>query len=381
MCFKTSFILLLSLVLAGSQAAENMPAITVTGDKSAGPGELGSNRQDLMQSLLNWGIEHSDPERLKELMAKYQEKNLTIKDVYGEDVINALFVNEGDEMQKMTMRVSAFANATITDEDLEASLESLLQFVEQVDNAGNLHRMGGLKPLLELAVYKNSDGNTRRNESVRTLALWTLGVAVQNNAPVQNDLFDLGGLTSLLHRLPVCNGSGVDEFEEAVGEGYCGKLLFAISALVRNNETIQAIADKEGLFDWLVDHGLQHPAAPVAKKALALLDIVLSQNANLHFLEDLFAKRNAVADALLAHIRESDTDAAEKAARLVNRIVSLRPLLFSESFRSEFSVAVAEAIRQCEMALGAGEMCEELSDLAKVTESILDNRDVSDDDL
>lgn len=381
MNFNAFVALLLSSVLGVSQTVEKVPRVTINGDRSAGPAEIGSSQDDLMQSLLNWGIEHSDPEKLKELMKKYQENNLTIKDVYGEDVLEALFVNEGEEMQKITKLISDFSNATISDEDLEASLERLLEFVEQVDNAGNLHRMGGLKPLLELAVYNARDGQARRSESVRTLALWTLGVASQNNAPVQSDLFDLGGLTSLMHRLPACNANDSQSHEVAAGHGYCGKLIFAISALVRNNETIQGIADREGLFDWLIQHGLQHTSVAIAKKALGLLDIVLSQNAKLNFIGDVSAKRDIVADALLAHIRGRDTDTAEKAARLVNRFVTLRPLLFRESFSSEFIDAMAEAMRHCETNLGVGEMCEELNELGKLTESVLAYRDVSDDDL
>ena len=38
-------------------------------------------------------------------MAKYKENNLTIKDVYGEDVINALFVNEGNVMKDMIVEI------------------------------------------------------------------------------------------------------------------------------------------------------------------------------------------------------------------------------------------------------------------------------------
>jgi len=194
-----------------------------------------------MQQMLNWAINNSDPERLKELTLKYKENNLTIKDVYGQDMIDALFVNEGSVLKEMSTNIADFANASVTDDDLENSLTRLQELVEQVDNAGNLHRNGGLKPLLELgvsdALVSSQPVEVTRSESVRSLALWTLGVAVQNNAPVQEELLGIGGLPLLIRRLPVCTG-GINGQGDA-GSEYCGKLIFAISGLVKNNETIQ----------------------------------------------------------------------------------------------------------------------------------------------
>merc|ERR1719262_1289241 len=102
----------------------------------------------------------------------------------------------------------------MTEEELENALLRLQEMVEQVDNAGNLHRMGGLEPLLDLAT------GTQRSANLRTIALWTLGVAVQNNEPVQADLRSLDGLSRLVPLLEHC---GTPE-GNSVGEGaeYCG---------------------------------------------------------------------------------------------------------------------------------------------------------------
>merc|ERR1719160_2177370 len=171
-------VLLLSVCC--SLSAEDAPRISVidkaeaiaaADSESSGASAPGGGA---MQDLLNWAVQHSDPERLKELMAKYQENNLTIKDVYGQDVIDALFVNEGSVMKDMTVQIADFANASVTDDALETALVTLMELVEQVDNAGNLHRMGGLKPLLDLGASHELD--VSRGERVRSLALWTLGV-------------------------------------------------------------------------------------------------------------------------------------------------------------------------------------------------------------
>merc|ERR1712232_1081898 len=202
----------------------------------------GKKSKDPMTELLHWAIEHGDPEKQKEVLAMYKENNLTLKDVYGQDLIDALFVNEGNVMKDLSVTIADFRNETKTDEELEEALTALQDFVEQVDNAGNLHRMGGLSPLLEIGV--TADG-AKRGAEIQALALWTMGVAVQNNPPVQDDLLRIGALEQMVSRLLL----GCGESDGSHSPQYCNKLLFALSGLVRNNATIQAAADKQGLFD------------------------------------------------------------------------------------------------------------------------------------
>lgn len=373
---------LLLLVLSGPACADNAPQIRLGSSiakEDGAPPELGRQPGgQAMQDLLNWGIEHSDPEKLKAMMEKYKDGNLTIKDVYGKDVMDALFVNENSVMGDMIAQIADFANTSIPDEDLHDSISILQDFIGQVDNAGNLHGMGGLKPLLDLGATVPF----KRSDSVRTIALWTLGVAVQNNPPVQTDMMDLGGLALLLDRLPLCTGASM---EPQVSNEYCGKLIFAISGLVKNNATIQTDADTKGLFTWLLDKGIAHPSRGIAKKSTGLLDIALSQNPNLSFLNSLPARQDAVAKSLLAHLHggpDFDIDVAEKALRLVNRLLTSRPMLFGSSFRSEFSEAVASATKSCELAHGVGdELCEGLGGLAKHSDLALAVRELSDDEL
>merc|ERR1719253_771499 len=103
---------------------------------------------------------------------------------------------------------------------------------------------------------------------------------------------------------------------------------------------------------------------------MGLLDIALSQSPDLQVLNGLPAKQHVLAASLLAHIHSSqsspDTDAAEKALRLVNRLLSLRPMLFESSFRSDFTEAVARITKECEHVHGVGdELCVGFSGLAQ----------------
>jgi len=328
-----------------------------------------------MTALLHWALEHSDGERLKELMKKYQDNNLTIYDVYGKDVINSLFVNEGQVMMEHIKCIEDFKNESMSDDVLEASLEQLQELVEQVDNAANLHRMGGLRPLLELCV-----ADAHRPEGTRALALWTLGVAASNNEPVQVDLMSLDALRVLAARLGGCGGDGA-------GAHYCGKLVYALGALVRNSAATQAAADELGVLEWLLRVGSQHSSAGIAKKSMGLLDTVLAQFPEARLLDALPAAQDAVAAGILAHVRgggasSGDVDAAEKALRLLDRLLSLRPLLFAPSFQQELAAAAGVLMGRCEEVYGAGdELCEGLLALAGRVDAALAARAVADDEL
>eukprot|EP00913_Durusdinium_trenchii_P003825 g3542.t1 len=188
-----------------------------------------------------------------------------------------------------------FRNESLPDSLLKAALEELEELLHQVDHvldsefphvamnhqpisprkAGNLNRMGGMKPLLELAL------GTERVEALRSLALWALGVAVQNNAPVQQELHSLGGLSSLAGRLQDCNCLSPEVCE--AGAQYCGKLLFCLSGFLRNSPPLQAEADQLGVTTWMMKVGLAHPAPAIVKKALGYLDTVFAQSPEAQF--------------------------------------------------------------------------------------------------
>jgi len=347
----------------------------------------GGRSKDVMTELLHWAVEHSDPAKLAEAMRKYQEQNLTIKDVYGQDVIDALFRDEASDMMRLIALVADFRNATIADEELESALSQLQEYVDQVDNAGNLHRMGGLEPLLDLALESG------RGAEVRTMALWTLGVATQNNAPVQTDLLSLSGLKRLAARLPLCRGASREGSSEAAGQEadedpqFCGKLLFTLSSLIKNNATTQVAADELGVLGWLFRVGIRHMSMAMVKKSLGLLETVLAQSPELPVLDTLASQQDELAGALLEHVRSGagdavDTDMAEKALRLVNRLLSLRPFFFGQRFGPQLAEAARDVIQRCEASLGSGdELCTGLSGLAEHAKLMLTAGDIADEEL
>eukprot|EP00440_Ansanella_granifera_P011401 gb/GFBE01012369.1/.p1 GENE.gb/GFBE01012369.1/~~gb/GFBE01012369.1/.p1 ORF type:complete len:378 (+),score=101.27 gb/GFBE01012369.1/:1-1134(+) len=341
--------------------------------------ESGSGKKkDPMNELLHWAIEHSDPEKLKELMHKYKENNLTLKDVYDQEVIDAMFKSEADVMIQQIAVIKDFRNASLEEGYLQAALEELEENLHQIDNAGNLHGMGGMRPLLELAMSEE------RSDETRSLALWCLGAAVQNNGPVQRELFELGGLKQLAERLPDCGGAADSK---AASAQFCGKLLFTLSGLVKNDAMLQAEADSLGVTDWLLDVGAHHAKPAIVKKALGSLDIILAQNSELAFLDRLPKKREAVSSMLLARVKgadgaDLDIDTAEKALALTNRVLSLRPLLFPANFRQALAAASSATCRRCEDQMGAGdELCADLKELADQADRVLAAQQISDEEL
>jgi len=362
---------------ASVQLADSSNPIKTGGRQVLGEGKP----KDVMTELLHWGLEHSDPDKLKEMMSKYSDNNLTLKDVYGQELLDALFVDESGIMKESILQISDHQNNSVADDDLENSVTHLQELVEQVDNAGNLHRMGGLEPLLEIA-------SGSRGSPLRTLALWTLGIAVQNNEPVQNDLLSIDGLARLAIQLPNCSASSASA-SSTEHERLCSKLLFALSSLIRNNVTTQAAAAVHGVFDWLLQDGIRHHSVGITKKSMAMLDTVLAQNPDPALLGDLQQHRGSMGNAILGALSDHtkgalDFDLAEKGLMLLNRFLSVQPMLFSASgpsFRSNLAEAVRHATQLCKGNAGDGELCEELATLGERADSVLAANDVSDEEL
>lgn len=367
-----------------SSEGKDAPAI-VDGTASASPhasiGSMGG-KKDAMTELLHWSLENSDPDKVKEVMEKYKDKNLTIKDVYGQDMLDALFVDEGGIMKESISQIADYQNESLSDDDLMGALNRLQEQVEQVDNAGNLHKMGGLRPLLELAT------SSKRKYKVQTLALWTLGVAVQNNEPVQDDLMSIDGLTQLSEKMPMCNGALPDrspqKLSPTVESTYCTKLFFAVSALVKNRPEIQMAADRLDVFGELSESLLHYTPMAVTKKALGILETVLAQNPELPFLDRLAARQEEFGDALVGYVHGGQIGGvnlglAELAVQVIHRILTLRPMLFSQN-RQQIQKAGVMAMAKCKK-LADDDICRAMSEMLAEIDSMLTAHEVADGDL
>ncbi|CAH8268311.1 unnamed protein product [Arabidopsis lyrata] len=169
-----------------------------------------------LDGMLHWAIGHSDPATLKEAakdaekmsLDELQKRQLELKELVEK-------LKMPSDANLMQIAIDDLKNSSLSLEDRHRALQELLILVEPIDNANDLSKSGGLRVV---AGELNHD-----DTEVRKLAAWVLGKASQNNPFVQEQVLELGALTTLIKMV----NSSSDE--EAV------KALFAVSALIRNN--------------------------------------------------------------------------------------------------------------------------------------------------
>jgi hypothetical protein len=64
---------------------------------SGSAGESRANKE--MQDLLHWALNNSDPDLLKSKVAEMKEGGQSLSDMYGQDVLDALFFDESSVLQ------------------------------------------------------------------------------------------------------------------------------------------------------------------------------------------------------------------------------------------------------------------------------------------
>ncbi|URD81607.1 Nucleotide exchange factor Fes1 [Musa troglodytarum] len=249
-----------------------------------------------LDGMLQWAIAgHSDPEKLKEKAMDVQrlsEDELKKRRLEIKELMEKLKMPSDAELMKIA--IADLNNSSITLEDRQRALNELLFLVEPIDNANDLDKLGGL-----VMVIRELD-NTETH--IRTTSAWILGKASQNNALVQNQILTHGALTKLMKMV---NSSFT---EEAV------KALYAISALIRNNEIGQRLFYSEEGYIMLQDiMGNSSIDIRLRKKAaflvadLADYQLQYADNSELHFLGNRFFLK-AVVDLILT----PDLDLQEK---------------------------------------------------------------------
>eukprot|EP01112_Ceratiomyxa_fruticulosa_P022653 TRINITY_DN8377_c0_g1_i1.p1 TRINITY_DN8377_c0_g1~~TRINITY_DN8377_c0_g1_i1.p1 ORF type:complete len:384 (-),score=87.10 TRINITY_DN8377_c0_g1_i1:3-1031(-) len=132
--------------------------------------------------------------------------------------------NEGKEGQSE----GPTSNKQVSDEVRRHALEELQFYVEDIDNANDLVKIGGIPVLLDCLSPSSPS-------SIRYWALWVVASAVQNNPNTQAKFL-------LSNFLEVVFGILREEKDSDVGE----KALYALSGLIRDNDgaTHKFIQDK-----------------------------------------------------------------------------------------------------------------------------------------
>uniref|UniRef100_A0A0E0ETR7 Nucleotide exchange factor Fes1 domain-containing protein n=1 Tax=Oryza meridionalis TaxID=40149 RepID=A0A0E0ETR7_9ORYZ len=169
-----------------------------------------------LDSMLQWAIGNSDPDKLKEQaegVQKLSADELLKQRMEIKELMEKLKMPSDADLMKIA--IADLNNSSISLEDRQRALQELLILVEPIDNANDLDKLGGLVAVIQ-------DLNNA-NEEIRTTSAWVLGKASQNNALVQNQILGYGALARLV------------KMGYATSADEATKALYAISALVRDN--------------------------------------------------------------------------------------------------------------------------------------------------
>ncbi|KAF8701088.1 hypothetical protein HU200_033739 [Digitaria exilis] len=258
-----------------------------------------------LDSMLQWAIGNSDPEKLKEEASDVQKLSadeLLKRRQEIKELMEKLKMPSDADLIKIA--IADLNNSSISLEDRQRALQELLVLVEPIDNANDLDKLGGLLPVIHEL--------NNANEEIRTTSAWVLGTASQNNALVQNQILGYGALASLVKM-----GYSTSTEEAA-------KALYAISALIRNNVNGQEAFQSEN-GSAMLQHILVSNSVDVRlqKKAVFLVtdlaDFQLnSGNPQLSFLSDrLFVK------SIVDMLSRFDLDLHEKVLLAIKSILKL----------------------------------------------------------
>eukprot|EP00850_Spirogloea_muscicola_P012205 SM000078S22064 [mRNA] locus=s78:240807:242716:+ [translate_table: standard] len=165
--------------------------------------------------MLQWAIAHADPNKLRASageMRRMTNQDLLRRRAEIRAVMESMRMPSDAEL--MTTAIEDLRNASCSPQEHHCALQELLVLVEPIDNANDLHKLGGLA-----AVAHFLDSS---NASLRASAAWVLGKAGQNNPTVQAQLLEEGLVLRLLAML------AADDPEEAATG------LYGLSAAIRN---------------------------------------------------------------------------------------------------------------------------------------------------
>lgn len=207
-----------------------------------------------------------------------------------------------DEVKKMKETVETLSAGGDPGRELNAEeiekreilLEDLIVRVESVDNAGDLHTIGGLEPLV---------GTLRSpHASLRTLAAEALATTTQNHIKAQTHALESGAMGALLRV------AGEDSDDEARA-----KALYALSCLVRGCPDAQKAFALGGGVQTVTRLIAHDGAERVRCKALVLAKHVFTQGeANMAAAVEFGAIVNAA-----ARLESEDVNCREAASRVL----------------------------------------------------------------
>ncbi|KAJ1410283.1 Nucleotide exchange factor Fes1 [Sesbania bispinosa] len=260
-----------------------------------------------LDSMLQWAISHSDPEKLKESAQTQQRlspNELQKRQIEIKELMDKIKMPSDAELMKIA--ISDLNNVSTSLEDRHRALQELLELVEPIDNANDLNKLGGLFAVTRELNHSDS--------SIRTVAAWVLGKASQNNPIVQQQVLELGVLSKLM---VMVKSDSIDE---------ANKALYAVSAVIRNNLVSQEVFYAEAGGSMLQDI-LRNASLDIRlrrKAVLLLADLAEYQLGNVDRDEPPFFNDRDLLKSVVDLTASTDLDLQEKALVAIKSLLQLR---------------------------------------------------------
>ncbi|XP_022874800.1 hsp70 nucleotide exchange factor FES1 [Olea europaea var. sylvestris] len=282
-----------------------------------------------LEGMLQWAIGHSDPAKLKEAAADVQRlspEELKARQMGIKELMEKLKMPS--DAQLMKTAIDDLNNSSLSLEDRHRALEELLILVEPVDNANDLHKLGGLTAVIGELDHPDPE--------IRTISAWVLGKASQNNPVVQKQILELGPLTKLMEMV---NSTFT---EEAI------KALYALSALIINNPEGQESFYREA-GHLMLQNILSNSSTDIRlrrKSVFLVADLVENQLGSSNKAVLPFFSNQLFLKSVVDLIASPDLDLQEKALYAVKSLLQLRSteaLVFKEVCKLDVTL---ETMRQ-----------------------------------
>lgn len=197
-----------------------------------------------LNELLKWGIQNSESS-MNDATAAPPSTNLT------PEILSALMGGPSDaDLMKAAIEVISSSDPEISLDDKLVAFDNFEQLIENLDNANNIASLSLWTPLVEQL--------SNEEPSLRKMAAWCIGTAVQNNIKTQERLLAVGGLRRLVE-LALSAGEPTDVRRKAV---------YALSSAGRNYQPAM-----DFITDELNKQG--HPADKVDSTDMDSVDKVI----------------------------------------------------------------------------------------------------------
>ena len=182
--------------------------------------------------------------------------------VYFLESQNSAPLSDTDHIHRLLQKV---VNSTLRSESTDITfqsttsleyLEELRDYLHEMDNAVDFGKMGGLSIMLQLVLdYSFIE--------VRTSAVWTIGLACQNNPELIGLAHGISTVQNMLYLLkssgPTHDDTGYPKIDlmDIESVNLLSKLIWTLSSLTRQNEESYAILKEHNgadvLYDWIME--------------------------------------------------------------------------------------------------------------------------------